>query len=183
MIVNSFITATQNFKTGASDKTFSLNPFKCFASVFTTQSIGILFFCFLFYFFMTGKWLHFLTGTKITKDDRNFYVTDEGTHGTSGWMTRKERDKILYSDTADNLPTPILCKVKKGKYDDRLSDYVGLREDCGLNKHIIVYGATGAGKSRGFVKPYILKMVQMMKSGQKPQSMIIVDPKAGATRF
>ena len=178
MIINSFITATNNFKTGASDKTISFNPFKCFAAVFTPQSLGILFFCFLVYFFMTGRWLHFLTGTKITKDDRNFYVTDEGTHGTSGWMTKRERDKILYSDTADNLPTPILCKVKKGKYDDRLSDYVGLREDCGLNKHIIVYGATGAGKSRGFVKPYILKMVQMMKAGQKPQSMIIVDPKA-----
>ena len=178
MIINSFITATQNFKTGASEKTFSLNPLKCFAAAFTPQSLGILFFCFLVYFFMSGRWLHFLTGTKITKDDRNFYVTDEGTHGTSGWMTKRERDKILYSDTADNLPTPILCKVRKGKYDERLSDYVGLREDCGLNKHIIVYGATGAGKSRGFVKPYILKMVQMMKAGQKPQSMIIVDPKA-----
>ena len=178
MIINSFITATQNFKTGASEKPFSLNPLKCFAAAFTPQSLGILFFCFLVYFFMSGRWLHFLTGTKITKDDRNFYVTDEGTHGTSGWMTKRERDKILYSDTADNLPTPILCKVRKGKYDERLSDYVGLREDCGLNKHIIVYGATGAGKSRGFVKPYILKMVQMMKSGQKPQSMIIVDPKA-----
>ena len=178
MIVNSFITATQNFKTGASNKIFSLNPIKCIAAVFTPQSLGLLFFCFLVYFFITGRWLHFLTGTKITKDERNFFVTDEGTHGTSGWMTKRERDKILYSDTADNLPTPILCKVKKGKYDDRISDYVGLREDCGLNKHIIVYGATGAGKSRGFVKPYILKMVQMMKSGQKPQSMIIVDPKA-----
>ena len=83
MIINSFITATQNFKTGASEKTFSLNPLKCFAAAFTPQSLGILFFCFLVYFFMSGRWLHFLTGTKITKDDRNFYVTDEGTHGTS----------------------------------------------------------------------------------------------------
>lgn len=36
----------------------------------------------------------------------------------------------------------------------------------------MTYGASGAGKSRGFVKPFILKTAQLK------QSMIIVDPKA-----
>ena len=36
----------------------------------------------------------------------------------------------------------------------------------------MIYGASGSGKSRGFIKPFILKTAKLM------QSMIIVDPKA-----
>ena len=93
-------------------------------------------------------------------------------------MTKKEREKILVSGTADSIPCPILCKVKDSMLDDdKFASYLGLRDDSGLNKHIIVYGATGSGKSRGFVKPFMLKMVQLLSS-EKKQSMIIVDPKA-----
>jgi len=51
-------------------------------------------------------------------------------------------------------------------------EYLGLNADNGLNKHIMIYGASGSGKSRGFIKPFILKTAKLM------QSMIIVDPKA-----
>lgn len=179
IVINSFIGAMNNFTQGTSNSTFSLNPIKCFGAVFTPQGLGVLFFVFIMYFLIAGKWIYLITGVKITKDERNFYVTDEGTHGTSGWMTKKDRDKILVSSTADNLPCPILCKVKNGVLDDdKFAEYVGLRHDSGLNKHIIVYGATGSGKSRGFVKPFIQKMVQLKVNGKDKQSMIIVDPKA-----
>ncbi|MBR2885463.1 MAG: type IV secretory system conjugative DNA transfer family protein, partial [Clostridia bacterium] len=109
------------------------------------------------------------TDYEIKKDTRNDSILAE----------KMQSLMIFFSLIKNDIKQDELNLLdRKGKYDERLSDYVGLREDCGLNKHIIVYGATGAGKSRGFVKPYILKMVQMMKSGQKPQSMIIVDPKA-----
>ena len=147
-------------------------------AVFTPQGLGVLFFIFIMYVLIAGKWIYLITGVKITKDERNFYVTNEGTHGTSGWMSKKEREKILLSDTADNLPCTILCKLKDSPYeDDRFSEYLGMRADSGLNKHILIYGATGAGKSRGFVKPMLLKMVQLKNMGNKA-SMIIVDPKA-----
>lgn len=175
IIINIFRKSTESFYSGVKVDTFTLNPFICIAAVFTPQGLGVLVFIAIMYVLITGKWTYLITGIKITKDDRNFFVSSEGTHGTSGWMTKQERKRILVSDTADSLPSPILCKLKE---NNSSNGYVGLRGDSGLNKHILIYGATGAGKSRGFVKPFILKMVQMMKSGQKPQSMIIVDPKA-----
>lgn len=178
IVIHSFIAAFGNFTSGASDPTFTLNPIKCIEAAFTPQGLGVIFFLFIMYALISGKWLHLITGVKITKDERNFFVSSEGTHGTSGWMTKKEREKILVSSNADSLPCPILCKVKDSVLDDdRYADYLGLRDDSGLNKHIIVYGATGSGKSRGFVKPFMLKMVQLLSS-EKKQSMIIVDPKA-----
>ena len=178
IIINSFIGAMQNFTQGTMNQTFSLNPIKCFSAVFSPQGLGVAFFLAVMYFLVAGKWIYLITGVKITKDERNFNIINEGTHGTSGWMNKKERDKILVSGTADSLPCPILCKVKSNAYDDdKYAEYVGLRDDCGLNKHQIIYGATGSGKSRGFVKPFILKMVQLLSSGNK-QSLILVDPKA-----
>lgn len=69
-----------------------------------------------------------------------------------------------------------MCKIKDGIYeDDRFADYIGLRTDTGLNSHTMVYGASGAGKSRGFVKPFILKMAKFQ--AEQRESMILVDPK------
>ena len=179
MVIHSFRCAYANFLDGTAESVFTLNPIKCIGAVFTPQGLGVLFFLFVMYALISGKWLHLITGVKITKDERNFFVSNEGTHGTSGWMTKKERERILESGSVDELPCTILCKVKDSAYDDdRYADYLGLRADAGLNKHIIVYGATGSGKSRGFVKPMMLKTAQLLQNGKSKQSMIIVDPKA-----
>lgn len=178
IVIRSFRTALSNFLNGTDENIFTLNPVKCFAAVFTPQGVGVIFFLFIMYALISGKWLHLITGVKITKDERNFFVSNEGSHGTSGWMTKKERVKILESGTADELPCTILCKTKDSGFSDEFADYLGLRSDSGLNKHIIAYGATGSGKSRGFVKPLMLKMAQLLEADKSKQSMIIVDPKA-----
>lgn len=178
IVIWSFITALSNFLTGTDENIFTLNPVKCLAAVFTPQGVGVIFFLFIMYALISGKWLHLITGVKITKDERNFFVSNEGSHGTSGWMTKKERVKILESGTADELPCTILCKTKDSGFSDEFAEYLGLRSDSGLNKHIIAYGATGSGKSRGFVKPLMLKMAQLLEADKSKQSMIIVDPKA-----
>lgn len=174
--INSIINATKNFASGTDAKTLSLNPVKCFAAVFTLQGLGVLFFILVMLTLLSGKWVGYITGVKITKDERNFNISNEGTHGTSGWMTKQEQKKVLQSGSADSLPCPILCKIKDGMYeDDRFADYIGLRTDTGLNSHTMVYGASGAGKSRGFVKPFILKMAKFQ--AEQRESMILVDPK------
>lgn len=178
IVIRSFRTALSNFLNGTDENIFTLNPVKCLAAVFTPQGVGVIFFLFIMYALISGKWLHLITGVKITKDERNFFVSNEGSHGTSGWMTKKERVKILESGTADELPCTILCKTKDSSFSDEFAEYLGLRSDSGLNKHIIAYGATGSGKSRGFVKPLMLKMAQLLEAGKSRQSMIIVDPKA-----
>lgn len=178
IVIRSFRMALSNFLNGTDENIFTLNPVKCFAAVFTPQGVGVIFFLFIMYALISGKWLHLITGVKITKDERNFFVSNEGSHGTSGWMTKKERVKILESGTADELPCTILCKTKDSGFSDEFAEYLGLRSDSGLNKHIIAYGATGSGKSRGFVKPLMLKMAQLLEADKSKQSMIIVDPKA-----
>ena len=178
IVIRSFRTALSNFLNGTDENIFTLNPVKCLAAVFTPQGVGVIFFLFIMYALISGKWLHLITGVKITKDERNFFVSNEGSHGTSGWMTKKERVKILESGTADELPCTILCKTKDSGFSDEFAEYLGLRSDSGLNKHIIAYGATGSGKSRGFVKPLMLKMAQLLEADKSKQSMIIVDPKA-----
>ncbi len=92
-------------------------------------------------------------GSENKKDERNFYTVNEGTHGTSGWMDKKHMQKTFLMGEADKVKGPILGKVDVGGY----YEYLGLNSGNGLNKHIMTYGASGAGKSRGFVKPFILK--------------------------
>ena len=173
---NVFKNATHNFRTSESVKLLSLNPINCFLAVFSPQGLGTAFFILIMYALVSGKWLHYITGVKITKDERNFDISNEGTHGTSGWMSEREREKVLQLGSADKLPCPILCKIKDSVYDDdRFADYAGLRTDAGLNSHTMVYGASGSGKSRGFVKPFILKMAKF--KADRRESMILVDPK------
>ena len=82
IVIHSFIAAFGNFTSGAHDPTFTLNPIKCIEAAFTPQGLGVIFFLFIMYALISGKWLHLITGVKITKDERNFFVSSEGTHGT-----------------------------------------------------------------------------------------------------
>lgn len=73
--INSMINATANFRTGADAPTVSLNPIKCLSAVFTPQGLGVIFFISIMYILLTGKGLPWITGIKITKDERNFFVS------------------------------------------------------------------------------------------------------------
>jgi type IV secretion system protein VirD4 len=88
-------------------------------------------------------------------------------------MAENEIPHVLETGKAADVKNPILGKLKDGADDDdSAAEYIALKDGNGFNKHIMVYGATGAGKSRGFVKPFILKTAEL------GQSMILVDPKA-----
>ena len=55
------------------------------------------------YLLIKQNWLQYITGVKIKKDERNFYTVNEGTHGTSGWMDRKDMKKTFLIGTADSV--------------------------------------------------------------------------------
>lgn len=168
IIVLSFVNAMNNFITNTDDRILTLNPVRCIASVFTPYGLGIAFFVGIMYLLVKRDFIGYITGVKIKKDERNFYTVNEGTHGTSGWMNKTDMNKTFLIGSADTVEGPILGKIATGGF----YEYLGLNSDNGLNKHIMTYGASGSGKSRGFVKPFILKTAQLR------QSMIIVDPKA-----
>ena len=66
IFANVFKNATHNFRTGESVKLLSLNPIKCFLAVFSPQGLGTAFFILIMYALVSGKWLHYITGVKIT---------------------------------------------------------------------------------------------------------------------
>ena len=59
----------------------------------------------------------------------------------------------------------------KSAENGREPEYISPKKDNGLNEHIMVFGASGAGKSRGFVKPFILQCIK------RQESLVLVDPK------
>ena len=168
MFLNAFATGMDNFKFNRDTSPLVLNPFRNIAIIFSSYGIGVTFFLIIIYCLITKKGYSWLTGVKISRDERGFNVVDEGTHGTSGWMDESEIPRVLDRGTVHDVKNPILGKLKDS------TDYLALKDGNGFNRHILVYGATGSGKSRGFVKPFIIKTAQL----EKKQSLILVDPKA-----
>ena len=165
------------------------NPFKNLIAPFTPFGLGVTAVIALLICLITKKGYSWLSGYKFVRDKRGFDILPDGTHGTSGFMDKKERAKILETGPVDQLAGTVLGKYKDDPDDDdKYAEYVTLKKGSGLTEHTMVYGATGAGKSRGFVKPFILQCAKRAKLGLngvkdsrgqacQPESLILVDPK------
>ncbi len=152
-----------------------VNPFSNWLAVFTPTGLGVTGFCFLMFCLLTKKGYIWFSGYKYIRDKRGFDILPDGTHGTSGFMSKKEQEKVLLTGPISELPGTILGKLKDDPDDaDKYAEYVSLRPDCGLTEHIMAYGATGSGKTRGLVKPFIL---QCAAKRNTQESLICVDPK------
>ena len=97
------------------------------------------------------------------KDERGFNRSQKGTYGTSGWMTREEVRENFELKPATQTDGTIL-----GEYE---GEVISTPVKSKHNKHVSVYGASGTGKSRCFVRSHI---IQSVKRGE---SLIITDPK------
>ena len=87
-------------------------------------------------------------------------------------MSRKEQTRIVLTGSIKELDRTLLGKQKDAPDDDdKYAEYVTLRPGSGLTEHTMIYGATGSGKTRGFVKPFILQ------TARRKESMVLVDPK------
>ena len=107
-----------------------------------------------------------ISGYKTVKDkERGIELLPEGTHGTSGWMNKKEMAEVLDRGPLEELEETLFGKLDTG-------EYVSLRDLRGMNKNIMIYGSPGTGKSRGFVMPFAMQAVK------RGESLIMVDPKA-----
>ncbi len=160
---------------GDAPRLIEWNPFRNFAALFTPTGFGVTFFLLLMLVLLNkhGKPYQFLSGYRFTPDKRGFDILPDGTHGTSGFMGRKEMGRILEYGKIDRLSGTILGKSAENSGEP---EYISPKTDNGLNEHIMVFGASGAGKSRGFVKPFILQCIK------RQESLVLVDPKGGATR-
>lgn len=105
----------------------------------------------------------FAGNNKNLHDERNFNKSDRGTYGTSGWMDENEIE-----DNLDLKPIEETTGTILGELNGRV---VSLPLTSRLNKHIAIYGASGTGKSRCFVRSQIMQCVA------RNESVIVTDPK------
>lgn len=148
---------------------WELNPIKNLAAIFTPVGVGVTFFCVLIICLITKKGYHWFSGYRFKRDPRGFDIIPEGTHGTSGWIDRKALENVMMTGVPKELTGTILGKLQED--GEETAEYVSPKADNGLNEHILVFGATGAGKSRGFVKPF------MLQAARRRESIIALDPK------
>lgn len=98
-------------------------------------------------------------------DERNFSISRQGTYGTAGWMNYEELKRVLaIRDVKDTDGTILGVDIKTGKI---ISLPLGSR----LNRHTAIFGASGTGKSRCFVRN------QISQCALRGESVIVTDPK------
>jgi type IV secretion system protein VirD4 len=95
------------------------------------------------------------------------YLKENGTHGTSNWMTENEaKNAKIFNKRILGIGTNkgLIFGTLNGKE-------VTLPPDAPLNKNVAVFGSPGSMKSVAYVRTNILQLAQ------ENQSMIITDPK------
>lgn len=166
MAIRSVSIALARVWDGSTESLVSLNPVLNLAAVFTPQGLLISLFVVLMYCLFTKKGYQWLSGYRTVQDkERGIEILPEGTHGTSGWMDKKELPAVLEEGSIESLTAPLFGKLDSGTY-------VAMKDLPGMSKNIMVFGAPGTGKSRGFVMPFA------MQAARRGESLILVDPKA-----
>ena len=134
-----------------------LNPFKNFFVVLTPFGLGTTAVILLLICLLTRKGYKWFSGYHFTRDPRGFDILPEGTHGTSGFATKRELGEHLELGGVGEVTGMLLGRIKRHPDDpDRYSSYVAHRMKPGENNNILCIGAPGSYKSRGFIIPFLM---------------------------
>jgi type IV secretion system protein VirD4 len=107
--------------------------------------------------------------------ERNLVYSRKGTYGTAGYLSRKELGEVL--DLVPDIrkhPGVILGEMK--------GQVVCVPAKTRFNGNMAVYGASGSKKTRAFCVNRILQAANKLRLDGVGESLIICDPKSGATR-
>ena len=153
------------------------NPFKNLFAVFTPFGLGVSAFIALMVCLITKKGYSWFSGYKFTRDARGFDILPDGTHGTSGFATKKELAEHLELGSAEEVTGMLLGRIKARPDDpEKYATYVAHRMKPGENNNILCIGAPGSYKSRGFIMPFLMGCAQR-SSGGHHESVVVTDPK------
>ena len=130
-VVHSVTTGLHNFYSGSNDNLFIIDPVKSIKALFTPAGIGTVLFGLLMFLLFSGKGKDLLSGYKTVKDkERGIEILPEGTHGTSGFMDKKELPEFLVSGSIEKVDETLFGKLENG-------DYVAMKDMPGMSKNVM----------------------------------------------
>ncbi len=149
------------------------NPLKNWLVLFTPFGLGITIVILLLTCLITKKGYIWFSGYKFIRDPRGFDILPDATHGSSGFLSKKEMESFLELGNVADVKGMMLGKYKRRPKDsDKYASYVAHRMIPGDNNNLLCIGAPGSGKSRGFIIPFLLGCAQ------RGESVFVTDPKA-----
>lgn len=153
---------------GTSPEIPTMSPSICFQALtvypYNLYGIGICAITFALLIFMLMRMGTNQNG-EVHDKERNLNYSEQGTYGTSGFMSPEEMHQVL-EQTSD-------VKKNKGTILGKLNGKaVCLPLKTRMNRNIAVYGASGSMKSRAFARNMIFQCVA------RGESLIITDPKS-----
>ncbi len=149
------------------------NPLRNWLVIFTPFGLGFTIVILLLICLITKKGYIWFSGYKFIHDPRGFDILPDATHGSSGFLTKKELEEFLELGSVAEVRGMMLGKWKKRPDDpDKYAAYVAHQMVAGDNNNLLCIGAPGSGKSRGFIIPFLLGCAQ------RGESVFVTDPKA-----
>ena len=123
------------------------NPFRNWFVLFTPFGLGATAVIALLVCLFTGTGYKWFSGYKATRDSRGFDILPDGTHGSSGFLTRKEMGEFLEVGSVSEVKGMMLGKYKRQEKDsDKYALYAAHRMVPGDNNNLLCIGAPGSGK-------------------------------------
>lgn len=149
-----------------------LNPLKNWFVLLTPFGLGVTAVIVLLICLITKKGYIWFSGYKYTHDARGFDILPDATHGSSGFLTKKEMAGFLELGPAGEVKGMMLGKLKARPDDpDKYAVYAAHRMIPGDNNNLLCIGTPGSGKSRGFIIPFL------MGCARRGESVFVTDPK------
>ena len=96
-------------------------------------------------------------------DERGFMISKSGTYGTARFMDRDELLGVLALQSPETADGIIL-----GEYQRKLAV---IPQDTYLNRHMMIFGSSGSGKSSTVIRNLIFSAIR------NGQSVVVTDPK------
>ena len=175
MLINSIrlgTRATFNQTGEAVDSIWVVNPFRNLLAVFSPTGLAVTLVGALLVCLIAKKGYIWFSGYKYIHDKRGFDILPDATHGSSGFLTKKEMGEFLEVGSVSEVKGMMLGKYKRQEKDsDKYALYAAHRMVPGDNNNLLCIGAPGSGKSRGFIIPFL------MGCAQRGESVYITDPK------
>ena len=100
------------------------------------------------------------------RDDRNFKYSNSGVYGTAALLNEAGIEGYAKIETPGKAKGTIL-----GQVDTTGRKIINTDLKSRMNKHVAINGASGAGKSRCYARPFIIQCVK------RRESVIVTDPK------